>query len=50
MAITYEGATEQAREIVHHHAVLTRACCGERDPLAGGEDDPLPPRGPADRY
>jgi hypothetical protein len=24
MASTYEGATEQAREIVHHHAVLPR--------------------------
>ncbi|MGH3294093.1 MAG: hemerythrin domain-containing protein [Trebonia sp.] len=24
MAITYEGATEQVRQIVHHHAVLRR--------------------------
>ena len=24
MTITYEGATEQAREIMHHHAVLRR--------------------------
>jgi Hemerythrin HHE cation binding domain len=24
MAITYEGATEQARQIIHHHAVLRR--------------------------
>jgi|SRR5436190_8807625 hypothetical protein len=24
MTITYEGATEQVREIVHHHAVLRR--------------------------
>ncbi len=24
MSITYEGATEQVREIVHHHAVLRR--------------------------
>ena len=24
MAITYEGATEQARQIIHHHALLRR--------------------------
>ena len=24
MTITYEGATEQAREIMHHHAVMRR--------------------------
>lgn len=24
MAVTYEGATEQARQIMHHHAVLRR--------------------------
>ena len=24
MSITYEGATEQVRQIVHHHAVLRR--------------------------
>ena len=24
MTVTYEGATEQAREILHHHAVLRR--------------------------
>ena len=24
MTITYEGATEQTRQIVHHHAVLRR--------------------------
>jgi hypothetical protein len=34
MAITYEAATEQVRQIVHHHALLRRGLTAEHRELA----------------
>ena len=50
MTITYEGVTEQTRQIVHHHAVLRRGlerragtlceAVGERRPVPAADGDP----------
>ena len=42
MTITYEGATEQARQIVHHHALLRRGLERRVGTLCAAADNGVP--------
>ena len=46
MTITYDGATEQVRQIIHHHAVLRRGLEGRAGTLCAAMENGVPHQQP----